>query len=34
MRFAREADTVVARSLDRLALNLDDLRAFVHGSPV
>ncbi len=29
MRFAREGDTVVVHSMDRLARNLDDLRQIV-----
>jgi hypothetical protein len=31
LRFAREGDTVVVNSMDRLARNLDDLRALVQG---
>ena len=31
LRFAREGDTVVVHSMDRLARNLDDLRALVQG---
>lgn len=31
MRFARDGDTVVVHSMDRLARNLDDLRALVQG---
>lgn len=30
LRFAREGDTLVVHSMDRLARNLDDLRALVH----
>jgi DNA invertase Pin-like site-specific DNA recombinase len=30
LRFARDGDTVVVHSMDRLARNLDDLRALVH----
>src|SRR5688572_20312974 len=33
LRFARNGDTVVVHSMDRLARNLDDLRALVQGSP-
>jgi DNA invertase Pin-like site-specific DNA recombinase len=32
LRFARDGDTVVVHSMDRLARNLDDLRALVQGS--
>lgn len=31
LRFARDGDTVVVHSMDRLARNLDDLRALVQG---
>ena len=31
LRFARDGDTVVVHSMDRLAGNLDDLRALVQG---
>jgi DNA invertase Pin-like site-specific DNA recombinase len=31
LRFARDGDTVVVHSMDRLARNLDDLRAVVQG---
>lgn len=31
LRFVREGDTVVVHSMDRLARNLDDLRALVQG---
>ncbi|MFP3580038.1 recombinase family protein [Arthrobacter sp. SIMBA_036] len=31
LRFARDGDTVVVHSMDRLAWNLDDLRALVQG---
>jgi hypothetical protein len=31
LRFARDGDTVVVLSMDRLARNLDDLRALVQG---
>lgn len=31
LRFARDGNTVVLRSMDRLARNLDDLRALVQG---
>ncbi|MDQ0921531.1 DNA invertase Pin-like site-specific DNA recombinase [Pseudarthrobacter sp. W1I19] len=31
LRFARGGDTVVVHSMDRLARNLDDLRALVQG---
>ena len=31
LAFAREGDTVVVHSMDRLARNLDDLRRIVHG---
>jgi DNA invertase Pin-like site-specific DNA recombinase len=31
LRFARNGDTVVVHSMDRLARNLDDLRALVQG---
>src|SRR5687768_13289215 len=31
LRFARDGDTVVVHSMDRLARNLDDLRALVLG---
>lgn len=30
LRFARDGDTLVVHSMDRLARNLDDLRALVH----
>jgi DNA invertase Pin-like site-specific DNA recombinase len=30
MRFARDGDTVIVHSMDRLARNLDDLRRIVH----
>lgn len=30
LRFARDGDTVIVHSMDRLARNLDDLRALVH----
>ena len=32
-RYVREGDTVVVHSMDRLARNLDDLRALVRSSP-
>lgn len=31
LRFARDGDTVIVHSMDRLARNLDDLRALVQG---
>jgi hypothetical protein len=31
LRFARDGDTLVAHSMDRLSRNLDDLRALVQG---
>jgi DNA invertase Pin-like site-specific DNA recombinase len=31
LRFVRDGDTVVVHSMDRLARNLDDLRALVQG---
>ncbi|SER28369.1 Resolvase, N terminal domain [Arthrobacter sp. OV608] len=31
LRFARDGDTVVVHSMDRLARNLDDLPALVQG---